>query len=220
MDTVIVAAAGASTRMKNDTSKIFHEVDGVPVLVRALAPALKIPSIGRVIIAVRLEDEARCRRMLRRWDWGAALVVPGGSTRAESVWRALQTVPSDDSTVVVHDAARPWASESLWRTVMRAARVHGAAVPAIQVVDTLKIVDGGFVESTQPRNPRLCQIQTPQCFAASVLLKAYRRADAELRNASPDDASLVEAMGHAVATVAGETQNRKITFPNDLPPQL
>lgn len=218
MDTLIIAAAGASSRMKNEKSKIFMEIEGVPMLVRAMAPARQIPSIGRIIVTVRLEDEDRCRRMLRRWKWGAAQVVPGGSSRAQSVWNALQCVPSDDDTVLVHDAARPYASESLWRTVMRAARVHGAALPAIPVVDTLKTVDNGFVESTTQRE-NLYRIQTPQAFSAKILINAYKTAGQALLIAT-DDATLVEQTGHPVAVVAGENRNMKITFPGDVPPQI
>ena len=169
MDTLILAAAGASRRMKNETSKIFMEIEGVPMLVRALAPARQIPSIGRIIVAVRLEDEDRCRRMLRRWKWGAAQVVPGGGSRAQSVWNALQCVPSDDDTVLIHDAARPYASESLWRAVMRAARVHGAAVPAIPVVDSWN-PRRPAKNCTESRRPR----PLPQTFSSTLTKQPAR----------------------------------------------
>jgi len=146
--------------------------------------------------------------------------MPGGNSRSETVLKALQLVPADDATVIVHDAARPCASESLWRTVMRAARVHGAAVPAMPVVDALKIVDNGFIEEAVPRNPGLHQIQTPQAFTAELLHKTYRAASADQLAAAPDDSWLVHSTGHPVATVHGESLNRKITFKNDLPPQI
>jgi 2-C-methyl-D-erythritol 4-phosphate cytidylyltransferase len=163
----------------------------------------------------------------RRVSDGVVVVVPvadvareggvaGGATRAESVRNGLQAVPADADVVCVHDAARPFASEALYRAVVAAIR-DGAdgAVPGVPVTDTVKVVGdevGGVrpVESTLDRD-RLVAVQTPQAFRAEVLRAAHAAADD-----ATDDAALVERAGGRVVVVPGEVRNRKITHPDDL----
>jgi 2-C-methyl-D-erythritol 4-phosphate cytidylyltransferase len=159
----------------------------------------------------------------RRASDGVVVVVPpedvaseggvaGGETRGESVRNGLAAVPDDATVVCVHDAARPLASVELFDAVV-AAVVEGAdaAVPAVPVTDTVKVVDAsGHVVATPDRST-LVAVQTPQAFRAHVL----RRAHAEGGEAT-DDASLVERVGGVVVTVPGEPWNHKITEPEDL----
>lgn len=151
--------------------------------------------------------------------------VPGGATRTESVRNGVDAVPSSATIICVHDAARPFASADLYRSVV-AAVAAGAdgAVPGLPVTDTIKVVG----EPSDPlMNPvgdpsirpivdtpardRLVAVQTPQAFRADVL----RAAHASGRDAT-DDASLVEQIGGHVVVVPGEIRNRKITRPDDL----
>lgn len=138
--------------------------------------------------------------------------VPGGATRSESVRNGLAAVPADATIICVHDAARPFASPELYATVV-AAIVGGAdcAVPGIAVTDTIKVVDSAGSVLATPDRSSLRAIQTPQAFRASVLRAAHAY-DGD----STDDAALVEALGATVIVVAGEADNRKITFPADL----
>ncbi|MGD9998855.1 MAG: 2-C-methyl-D-erythritol 4-phosphate cytidylyltransferase [Ilumatobacteraceae bacterium] len=141
-----------------------------------------------------------------------AVVVAGGTTRSESVRAGLAAVPVDASIVCVHDAARPFASVQLYRSVV-AAVAAGAdgAVPGVPVTDTIKVVDAaGAVEGTPPRD-RLVAVQTPQAFRAAVLRQAHAGG-----GEGTDDAALVEAAGGRVVVVAGESENRKVTHPDDL----
>jgi len=142
---------------------------------------------------------------------GSQFVVAGGSTRATSVRAGLAQVPKEAAIVVVHDAARPLASEELFNLVIRAVKNGAdAAVPAISVADTLKRVRDGLVVSTVDRRG-LVAVQTPQAFRAAVLRRAHE-GDPE----ATDDAALVEALGGTVVVVPGETHNRKITDADDV----
>ncbi|TSA51789.1 MAG: 2-C-methyl-D-erythritol 4-phosphate cytidylyltransferase [Actinobacteria bacterium] len=138
--------------------------------------------------------------------------VAGGETRSESVRCGLAAVPTDATIICVHDAARPFATEHLFREVI--AQVHkGAdgAVPALAVTDTIKKVDVQNVVVNTPDRSSLVAVQTPQAFRAGVL----RAAHASLGEGS-DDATLVEMLGKRVVVVAGELLNRKLTAVNDL----
>jgi 2-C-methyl-D-erythritol 4-phosphate cytidylyltransferase len=85
-----------------------------------------------------------------------------------------------------------------------------AAVPALAVSDTIKVVADGVVVSTPDRGS-LVAVQTPQAFRADALRSAHERG-----GDATDDAALVEALGGLVVVVAGEAINRKITVPDDL----
>lgn len=138
--------------------------------------------------------------------------VAGGSTRSESVRRGLAAVPVEVPIVCVHDAARPFATPTLFRRVIAAVRAGAdAAVPGQAVTDTIKRVDGaGFVVDTPDRSS-LRAVQTPQAFRGAVL-RAAHRGDPD----ASDDAALVEAAGGRVVVVDGEPGNRKLTDPEDL----
>jgi 2-C-methyl-D-erythritol 4-phosphate cytidylyltransferase len=145
-------------------------------------------------------------------DTGADLVVTGGTTRADSVRAGLAAVPGDAEIIVVHDAARPLATSSLFAAVVALVRRDGAdaAIPVLPVADTLKRVEGETVRSTVDRDG-LVAVQTPQAFVAATLRSAHEPA-----GQATDDAALVENWGATVRTVAGEPHNLKLTRPEDL----
>jgi 2-C-methyl-D-erythritol 4-phosphate cytidylyltransferase len=124
----------------------------------------------------------------------------------------LGAVPPDATVICVHDAARPFASASLFAAVIEAVR-DGAdgAVPGVPVADTIKRIDAAnVVTATLPR-AELVAVQTPQAFRAAAL-RAAHGSDVE----ATDDAALVEARGGRVVVVAGDPDNRKITAAADL----
>jgi 2-C-methyl-D-erythritol 4-phosphate cytidylyltransferase len=148
--------------------------------------------------------------------YGADMVVEGGGTRTESVCRGVAAVPPTAEVIVVHDAARPLASEDLFRAVISAVTAGGAggaggAVPGIPVSDTIKVVDGSQRVTATLDRAALVAVQTPQAFDADLL----RRAHAAGTEAT-DDAALVEALGATVRVVPGDPRNLKITTPADL----
>ncbi len=137
--------------------------------------------------------------------------IAGGDTRSGSVRAGLAAVPDTATVICVHDAARPLATRELYDRVVQAV-VDGAdaAIPAIAVTDTIKVVESGRVVDT-PERSSLVAVQTPQAFRAEMLRTAHlASADAT------DDAALVESAGGTVVVVAGEESNRKITVPDDL----
>jgi 2-C-methyl-D-erythritol 4-phosphate cytidylyltransferase len=145
---------------------------------------------------------------------GADVVVIGGLTRAESVRAGLDEC-ADADVIVVHDAARPMATSSLFAAVVDAV-IAGAdgAIPGLPLADTVKRIrhdgDTTVVSSTEDRD-ELMTVQTPQAFAREVLIRAHASGDD-----ATDDAALVEAMGGRVVVVPGELDNVKITVPGDL----
>lgn len=215
---VVVVAAGKGRRLGRDLPKAFVELRGETLIVRALRDAVAVDP-RRVVVVLPAADFERWDRRLRAL--GSPLPtssVPGGATRQESVRLGLQDLrdggdPSAPEIVAVHDAARPFAGESLWRRVVVAAADVGAAVPVVPITDCVKMIrEDGRIDRTLDR-ARLRRVQTPQAFRFEWLWEAHRAGSS---GTAPDDSALVEALGHPVATVPGDRGNVKITFPEDL----
>jgi 2-C-methyl-D-erythritol 4-phosphate cytidylyltransferase/2-C-methyl-D-erythritol 2,4-cyclodiphosphate synthase len=147
------------------------------------------------------------------------IVVAGGPRRQDSVRHGFEAVRGRADVVVVHDAARPFASADLVSRTIDAAIESGAALAALAASDTVKLTgDAGgagpvLVERTVPRE-RVFLAQTPQAFRADVLAAAIEagRGDA----VATDEAALAEAAGFPVRIVTGEPTNLKITTMTDL----
>ncbi|MBC7222400.1 2-C-methyl-D-erythritol 4-phosphate cytidylyltransferase, partial [Candidatus Bipolaricaulota bacterium] len=103
-------------------------------------------------------------------------------------------------------------SPDLIRRVLSAAEEHGAAVPVLPVVDTLRYLENGFLRPEVLPRAGLVAMQTPQGFRRELLLPALQACDADL----PDDAAALLSQGIPVAAVLGDPKNIKITYPEDL----
>lgn len=138
---------------------------------------------------------------------GQVVAVAGGVLRSDSVRRGLSRVPDDAEIVLVHDGARPLATDGVFERVIQAVRAGAdAAIPVIDLTDTIRWRGGGTADRR-----KLAAVQTPQAFLAGALRAAHAAgADAT------DDATLVEATGATVVTVDGDSRNLKITEPHDL----
>ncbi len=141
--------------------------------------------------------------------------VAGGARRQDSVRNGLEALPENTTHVLVHDAARPFASPALFNRVIDAlASGAEGVIPGVAVTDTIKIVRDGVVEGT-PDRESLVAVQTPQGFRVQTLVASHERAEAARWDVT-DDAMLLERCGTRVHVVEGETHNLKITRAEDL----
>ncbi len=208
----IVPAGGAGTRMgEAGRRKQYLELDGEPILLRALRPLLAHPEIEWVVVALPAEHLAEPRFPLPP----GVVAVAGGRERGDSVRSALAAVPPEADVVVIHDGARPLLDAALVERTLRAVRPGAGAIAAIPVADTLKRIaaDGSVAETVDRR--ALWRAQTPQAFPRELIVDAYRRAELDGVVAT-DDAALVERYGGRVVVVEGDERNIKITRPEDL----
>ncbi len=198
-----VVVAGGSGRRFGEM-KQFALLADRPVVEWAVA-ACRPFSCGVVLVVPRGAAE--------RVGHGADIVVEGGASRTESVRCGLAAVPEEAEVIIVHDAARPLASDALFRAVISAVATGGAdaAVPGVPLSDTIKVVDGAQTVTATLDRSALVAVQTPQAFSAELL----RRAHAGGAEAT-DDAALLEALGATVRVVPGDPRNLKITTPADL----
>ena len=208
----IVLAAGAGLRLGIGEPKAFLALGDAPILVWAARSALACPQVGALVVTVPLgfEEEARTALEVLR---GAVTVVTGGDTRQASVRTALAKVPLDVPFVLVHDAARPFASPDLFSRVLEAVVGDVAgALPILPVTDTVKQVVDGWVIATLVRD-ELGLAQTPQAFRSDILRQSH---DAAASEELTDDAAVLERAGHRVRAIAGDLNNVKITTMLDL----
>ena len=211
---VVIVAAGKGARVGGGLPKQFRPIGGETVLRRALSMFAEHGEVGIVQPVIRPEDIENYRLAAAELD-----VLPpafGGATRQCSVRAGLEALAlRQPDIVLVHDAARPFASAALISRAIAAAKRSGAAIPALPVTDTVKTVDAeGWIDKTVDRNS-LRLVQTPQSFAFPALLEAHRRAAAAGREDFTDDAALAEWAGLKVSVFAGDPANIKITNEED-----
>ena len=210
----VVVAAGRGLRAGGDLPKQYRPILGEPVI----RPSLATLALHRGISAVQPVIHPDDAPMFQQASEGLELLpaVHGGAARQASVRAGLEALERHrPDLVLVHDAARPFASEALVTRAIEAARESGAAVPVVAVADTVKTVDkAGCVTGTIDR-AKLRLVQTPQAFGFAMLLAAHRRARAAGRDDFSDDAQLAEWAGIKVTTFEGEAGNVKLTTSDD-----
>ena len=208
----VIVAAGNASRM-GGIDKVMAPLGGEPLIVHTVRQFQQCDAIREIVVVTRQDLLMPIMDLCHQFDKLRA-VVTGGDSRDESVNLGLNTLSEKCALVAVQDGARPFASYELIDRVVRAANTYGAAAPAIAVKDTIKVVQGGLVESTPDRST-LRAVQTPQVFDFDLLRGALENAK---RNGAKitDDCSAVELLGMKVRIVEGDECNIKITTPMDL----
>lgn len=210
----ILVAAGRGERMGAGRPKAFLPLGGEPILLRVARAFEEAASIDAVVAVVPAGELEEARGMLAGLG-KLRSVVAGGPRRQDSVLEGMKQAPDGFAGVLlVHDAARPFVDPALIDAVAAAAREHGAALPLLDVVDTLKRLRDGRVLETVDR-AELAAAQTPQGFRFELLARAYEAAFRE-RVTLTDEAMALERLGQPVAAVRGSPRNRKLTTPEDL----
>ena len=187
------------------------------MLQRTVALFLDHPAVHELVVVLPAELVAEPPPYLRAARKPIQL-ASGGLRRQDSVANGFAVASEQSRLIVVHDAARPFASAALVSRTIRAAAEYGAAVAAVPARDTVKRVaghgagnpaDDGYyrVVETLPRD-LVFLAQTPQAFQREVLREALALGAGV---DATDEATLAERAGHAVSIVRGEATNIKIT---------
>lgn len=208
----LLVAAGRSERMgENTIPKPYMQLGEEIVLRHTIKTFLSHPDIDGVRVVIRREHHPLYKKAIE--DLTLIPCVIGGNSRQESVRIGLESISYlHPKKVLVHDVARPMASKELISRVNEALNRHKAVIPALPVNDTIKRVKEGKVADTVPREGTVI-VQTPQGFDFQTLLMAHRQVTGENLT---DDSAVCEILNIPVTTVAGETDNFKITTLEDL----
>lgn len=213
--TVVLAAAGRSSRFGGFQKKVFATLAGKPLWMLSAEQFSKRSDVGQIILVIAEDDRDLFNE---KFAGHAAMLgvqtVVGGAERADSVRNALAAVNPAMRWIAVHDAARPCLPMPCIDAVFSAVRKTQAAILALPCHATLKRVDAKHtIVQTVPREG-IWLAQTPQCFSVELLKQCYAKHPNP--SAATDEASIVEHCGHNVTVIEGSPLNIKVTTKNDL----
>lgn len=209
---VIIVAGGKGLRMGLETPKQFLKIAGKSILAHTVSKFLEYNPKIAIFIALPKDfislfsKELEALNLLQR-----VRLVSGGQTRFDSVKNAMQQIEYPQGIVAIHDGVRPMVSVELIKNGFELAAIHGAAVPVIPVVSSLrkKTKDG---KSIAVNREEFVEVQTPQCFQISTIKKLYQQ---DYQSHFTDDASVIEASGGEIHLFDGHPDNIKITHAMD-----
>lgn len=208
----IIVAGGKGLRMGGELPKQFIPIEGRPVLMRTLDTFHACDESIQIILVLPRDHQDYWRELCAQYQFAVPhRIADGGATRFHSVQNGLSLVDAPESLVAVHDGVRPFVSHEVISRCYAEAEAHGAVVPVIPVVETVRQLTGEGSVTVDRNAYRL--VQTPQTFRATLLRRAYEQ---PYTDAFTDDASVVEALGEAVTLVDGNRENIKLTTPFDL----
>lgn len=210
----IVPAAGLGLRFKSNIAKPLALINGEPIIIHTLKILSCHPLINEIILVFNSKDIPRVKELIEQKGIKKIVdIVKGGATRKDSVKNGLESLVDADF-VLIHDGVRPFIEDKIITNVIIAALESDAAIVGIPVKSTIKRAkkDNLEVDCTLSRD-QVWEIQTPQVFRSDLIKRAYDNIE---EKDVPDDASLVERLGHRVVLIEGSSFNIKITTPEDL----
>ncbi|WP_406040672.1 IspD/TarI family cytidylyltransferase [Succinimonas sp.] len=218
----VLLAGGTGTRMV--TSKIpkqFLKLNDVPMLNHTVDKFLVSPVIDKIVVVAPAMWLSHTRDLLKDKCYADVLVCEGGSTRQESLYKALVYITencevSDDDIIVSHDVARPFVSLRIIEDNVKALSDYDAADTVIPAVDTIVNSENGTTITRIPDRNKMYQGQTPQSFRRVDYINVYKKCSQEYLKNVTDAARILAENGYSVALVKGEDFNIKITTEYDL----
>jgi 2-C-methyl-D-erythritol 4-phosphate cytidylyltransferase len=220
----VITAGGSGTRMRSDLRKQYIELGKKPVLAHTVNKFSITAEIGEIVITAPEDDIIFVtEQIVKKYNFSKVKkILPGGKTRQESVYKALQNVDADEGDIVlIHDGVRPFVSHEIILGCIEFLDGADGAVAGIRPVDTIKKLSGNKIESTLNRD-ELFAVQTPQAFRYGFILKCHEQAALENFSAT-DDSALAEKYGERILgrkpvmlISEGSPFNIKITTQNDL----
>ena len=210
MYAVIIVAGGTGSRMNTELPKQLIEIYNKPIIVYSIEKFISFNKNIQVIISLHKDYFDVFEKIKRQFNLNVH-VVQGGETRYQSVKNALAVLKDEIKIVGIHDAARPLVSLQTIERVYQSAEKNGAAIPVIDMNESLREVENNNSKAVDRTKYKI--VQTPQCFQKDILLDAY---NTPYNSLFTDDASVVEENGHRIFLTEGNAENIKITYPQDL----
>jgi 2-C-methyl-D-erythritol 4-phosphate cytidylyltransferase len=190
--------------------KQFIEINKKAILQYTLEKFTKALPEAELLLVLPANEIDRWKKISKGSPYENLRIAHGGKTRFESVKAGLELI-QEEGLIGIHDAVRPLVSVSTIQGALNAAAIYGAAIPVVNLKDSIRIV-----EELQSRAvDRTCYrlVQTPQFFKSGLLKTAYQQEEKEYFT---DDASVVESSNFAIHLVEGNAENVKLTTAEDL----
>ena len=202
---------GSGSRMQSETPKQFMLLNGKPILMHTIEAFYHSDLKPEIILVLNIDFHAFWENLCAEHQFTIPhTLVKGGLHRFNSVKNGINSIKGK-AIIAIHDAVRPLPSNQLITRSFMAAEEAGNAIAALKSKDSVRQQKGDLSKSLNRDDIYL--VQTPQTFRSEILNKAYKQ---EYRNEFTDDASVVERLGVSINLIEGESQNIKITFPEDI----
>lgn len=207
----ILVAGGKGTRIKSKLPKQFLELMGKPILMHTIEAFYRYSPTITIILVLPEDDFETWQSLCEKHHFNKPLILQqGGESRFQSVKNGLEKIEGS-GLVAIHDGVRPLVSEDIIGASFRLAAVHGSAVAAVRLKESIRMTDQDTTKAMDRSKFRL--VQTPQTFQVDLIKRAYQtKEDPSLT----DDASVAEKAGHLISLFEGSYENIKITTPEDL----
>ena len=203
----IILAGGESKRFNSKIPKPYQHYKGKPLLLHSIDKAKNYTKFSKIVLVINRKHKTYIKKL----NIKNIKIVIGGKTRAESAYKALQSIKSYNiKSVLIHDAARPNFSLKLLDKLCKELRSNDCVIPAIQTSDSIKQKNLNKVTNLKRENIYL--IQTPQAFNYNKLYTLQNNKGADIT----DDASLFVNAGKKIKIIKGEINNNKITVNKDV----
>ncbi len=207
----LIVAAGRGTRAGGEIAKQWRPLAGKRVIDWTIA-AFHDAGIHHIAVVYNPNDMHATAALAAYPD---VIRAHGGSERAQSVQNGLQAlVDFAPDKVLIHDAARPCIDSTTIHDVIDALNHNLAAAPAMPVTDALWVGASQehhlTVTGTRDRDG-LFAAQTPQGFDYQTIFAAHK----QYNGIAADDVQVARSAGYPVTITAGNTDNIKITRPED-----
>jgi len=209
----LLVAGGKGMRMGTSLPKQYLPLAGKPVLMHTLEKFFSADPSLHLILVLPKDDFDYWRRLCEQHHFALPHeLVSGGESRFQSVKNGLMALPFTEGLVAIHDGVRPFVTEQVIQSSFDQAAKSGSAIPVVSLKDSLRKVDASGESTFQERaNFRL--VQTPQTFQLKPLLQAFAVEELEIFT---DDATVFEHQGWTVTLIEGNSENIKLTTPEDL----
>ncbi len=212
----ILLAGGSGRRFEKAMPKQFYLLSGKPLIRYSLEVMQQSSRIEGIIVVYEQNTEVQTRSLAESFEKTIGL-APGGETRQDSVFNALEYLAKNRSParVMIHDCVRPF-FHTVLESVASDLSDHAAVIPALEISDTLYHFNGDRTMAL-PKREEYFRVQTPQGFSFTEIFAAHQKAQNENRHDFSDDGSLYAFYGGTLHLVKGSPLNLKVTTPMDIP---
>ena len=211
----VILASGSGSRCGKEVPKQFLKIADKTVLEHTIEAFENCCHIDGIILVINPDYKELAISIIDTKNYTKIIkIVDGGETRKDSSFNGVFSIEEEEANVLIHDCARPLVSSRIIEECVKALEKYSAVGVAIPVTDTIVEVSNGIIQNIPERKNLMC-IQTPQCFKLSLIKKAHTLSQADA-NFTDDCGLIVKNNLAEVFIVNGDSENIKITYPNDI----
>jgi 2-C-methyl-D-erythritol 4-phosphate cytidylyltransferase len=209
---VIIVAGGSGSRMNSDIPKQYLMLFNKPILIHTIQRFYDYNSLIKVICCIHKNYIEEVSNMISHYFSDKKIMITeGGETRFHSVKNGLNQINERESLVAIHDAARPLVSVLTIQKAFESAKNYGSGIPVVSVNESIRLIENNSSKAVNRNDYKI--VQTPQCFKTGLIKNTF---EVEYNHSFTDDATVFEYSGNKVSLTEGNSENIKITLPNDL----